>query len=148
MDIDFLIKTKMINNTNKLTKYAQDLERYKTIVNYFEDNKERVLAGQNMVNLDRIYDSLIKTFPQTIDVSDKDIEWKVRMIIADRELNGLYSESIKLADRIQDVKCDSIIENMEKLRKRDDIGVKLKEIEDSRKEKKVSLLSQWIGELI
>jgi hypothetical protein len=60
----------------------------------------------------------------------------------------MINNTAKLANRMQDVKCDSIIENMEKLRKKDNLGAKLKEIEASREEKKGNILDQWLGELI
>jgi hypothetical protein len=127
----------MTNNTDQLTKYSQDLERYRAMVIYAERNKDRAFLSDNFSKLDEIYDELVKIAPQNIDVSDNDIQDKVNAICLDRA-KGIYDKAMKLRDRVLSVKVDSIIENN---RKKKNLINKLNAIEAS-KEEKVDLLSQ------
>jgi hypothetical protein len=131
----------MTNNKDNLTKYAQDLERYRSMIIYAERNKDRAFLSDNFSKLDEIYDELVKIAPQNIDVSDEDIYEKVNMILLAKE-NGIYDKAMQLRDRILSVKVDSIIEHN---RKKDNLVSKLKNIEASR-EKKGNVVSQWLGD--
>lgn len=94
-------------------KYAQDLERYETIVNYFSGNPSRVF--ENILYLDRIYDSLIKSFPEKINISDEDIQEKIGIICMDRESNGIYSKSKELGDKISSMHVNNLLKKLRKI---------------------------------
>ena len=70
----------MTKNKENFEKYAPDLERYETIVNYFENNPYRINA--NMDNLNYLYDSQLSGIhfsPNSSDLKDRcaDILYKI-----------------------------------------------------------------------
>ena len=74
----------MIENKENMENYVQDLERYSSIMNYFESNKNRVSANINYLNdLSNIFK---KAFFKEIDVSNIDVQERVYVKEEFREL--------------------------------------------------------------
>lgn len=126
VDIDFLIKTKMTNNTDNLTKYVQDMERYENIIRYFIRNSDRKIP-QNVGYLQNVVTSLAKVYSGINSTPVYDVDALKSVIIKER--------SKYLHDKLQGILSK-------------DLDNKLNAIEASRKEKRGSLVDQWVGELI
>jgi hypothetical protein len=69
----------MTENMEKLAKYEQDLERYKSIVNYFKRNPKRIFMNKNP--LEHVDDSLTKIYYECKDINAKELRTKLRGIL-------------------------------------------------------------------
>jgi hypothetical protein len=114
----------MTNNTDNLTRYSQDMERYENIIKYFIRNSDRKIP-QNVGYLQDVITSLKKIYSGINDAEITNVDALKSILIKEH--------SKYLCDKLQ-----SILSK--------DIKKKLNSIEDSRKEKKESLLSQWLGD--
>jgi len=89
---------------NILTKYQEGLKRYTAIVNYFDKNPDRIPT--HIARLEDIQRELMKPIVERIDISDEDIQEKVRVICMKR---GEYME---LSDRLHDIVTENVKERL------------------------------------
>lgn len=81
----------------KLEKYKQDFEKYTEIVDYYNENSDRISKSINQ--LEDVNRELMKPLPEKIDVSDENIQEKVKILCINRESKELAGRLRKILMR-------------------------------------------------
>ncbi|MCX6750561.1 MAG: hypothetical protein NTZ83_03825 [Candidatus Pacearchaeota archaeon] len=89
---------------NLLTKYQERLGTYTAIVDYFIKNPNQILT--QISRLEDLQRELMKPIQEKIDVSDENIQEKVRVICLKR------GEFMELSDRLHNIVTENVKERL------------------------------------